>query len=284
MGLCENLGKYTPFNDTDQPRTEQFRIAKHVAKDGIDTSPYDPYRQGVEIRNNRQRFIGMMPKMWAGNSCHAIQPSAIGQPRDFVEFTDKTEFDDLMIRFDPVRYITDSHYPLPILFNEGPQQEEIASMEPFIIPFRKHDTYSNYFPRAPRGTVELGGNTHDLGHGRFGTEALEQFSYLSPSQPNPFLDEGEYFFGNVKIDGYVEPDQRETLPFDDTVDDYLVQQVSSLDVDLIETLKRMRLNLDNDIRGVYRKRSTSAGYSVYGPQAAVYGTDSVAYMGMVRGS
>lgn len=281
---CENLGQYTPFNDTDQPRTEQFRIAKLVAKDGIDTSAYDPYRQGVEIRNNRQRFLGMLPKMWAGNLCHAIQPSAIGQARSFVEFNNSVTFEEKPT-YNPVAYLTDPNYPLPIIFNEGPQQEEVASMEPFIIPFRKHDTYSNYFPRGPHGTVELGGNTHDMGNGRFGTEKLEQFQdYAIPTISNPYLEEGEYFFGNVLIEGFTDPDQRAIEPFDDTSFDRFIQQIRTSQPDFIEVLKMKRLNLDEDLRQVYGRRSASAGYSVYGPNMASYGTDSIAYGNMARGS
>lgn len=282
---CENLGEFTPFNDTDQPRTEQFRIAKLVAKDGIDTSAYDPFRQGVEIRNNRQLFIGMLPKMWAGNLCHAVQPSAIGQVRSFTEYDNSPRFEEKP-KYNPVLYLTDPNYPLPLIFNEGPQQEEIASMEPFIIPFKKPDTYSNFFPRAPHGTAELGGNTHDIGNGRFGTEALEQFEdYQMPGVSNPFYEEGEQYFGGVLIEGFIEPNLKTVTPFDDTIfDQFIDQQIQTNSTDFMEILKNRDINLDEDIRQVYRRRSKSAGYDVYGSNAALYGTDSVAYHGLVRGS
>lgn len=297
---CENLGKFTPFNDTDDNRTEQARLSLSYNKNGIDTKTYDSYRQGVELKGNKYRFLGMQPKMGSGNICHYTYPNPIGQSRTFTEYFNNTTFTEKP-KFSPVDYINGMNYPLPLIFNEGPQQEEVASVEPFIIPYKKRDTYSNYFPRAPRGFVQLGGNVRDVGNGNFGTDALKQFVEFSYSGENntydPFLDDGEELFGDVaaavKFEGFIDPDLRTIRPFDDMLEnDWLRGQYindSILDEQYVENgvnlslIDVLKINFHNDIRQSYGQKSATAGYDVYGKNMAKCGTDSIVYSGMMLG-
>jgi hypothetical protein len=49
-------------------------------------------------------------------------------------------------------------------------------------------------------------------------------------------------------------------------------------------LKKLKIELDEDIRETYTVKSATAGYSVYGPSQAIYGTDSITFNGWLRGS
>ena len=55
-------------------------------------------------------------------------------------------------------------------------------------------------------------------------------------------------------------------------------------MDFIAKLKLLHIELDDDIRETYTQKSATAGYSVYGPQQSLYGTDSIAFTGWLRGS
>lgn len=90
--------------------------------------------------------------------------------------------------------------------------------------------------------------------------------------------------GAIKIDGYVVYPQTALDMFNDTTDEQLVERLQTTDSDMISALKDLDYDLSEDIRGTFGKRSASAGSSVYGPNMASYGTDSIAFSNMLRGS
>jgi hypothetical protein len=90
--------------------------------------------------------------------------------------------------------------------------------------------------------------------------------------------------GAIKIDGYVSYPQTALQVFNDTTDEQLVERLQTTDSDMLSALKDLDYDLSEDIRGTFGKRSASAGSSVYGPNMASYGTDSIAFSNMLRGS
>jgi len=279
-------GQFVPFQDTDAPRVQKA-IQNHAnTTQGYNTAIYDQYRQGVSIRTSRHLFSTTQPKLWAGNLKHAVRVETIGQARDFTEFEDDPKFEELP-KFSPVWYIQDENYPFPIVFNNGPQQEEEAIIEPFTIPFRKANPFGNFVPRTPKASLEDGNNFENYDGG---TTRVEQFiEYNQPRTPRFFLDEGVEYFGEnvataIVIDGYVAFIQRDADPFDDTKDEQIVEQINTTDATFISRLKELNFDLSEDIRGTFSKKSATAGGDVYGPDSARYGTDSVAYRGLIRGS
>lgn len=278
-------GQFFPFQDTDAPRVQKAVQNFVSATQGYDTTVFDVYRQGVSIRTSKHLYSTTQPKIWAGNLNHAVRIVTIGQARDFTEFENSPKFEELP-EFNPQWYIEDQTYPFPIVFNNGPQQEEEAIIEPFSIPFRKADSFGNFVPRTPKANLEDGNNFENYDGGS--TRVQQFIEYNQPRTPRFFLDEGVEYFGPVTnavmIEGYVAFIQRDADPFDDTRDERIVEQISTSDATFISRLKELDFDLSEDIRGTFDKKSATAGGDVYGPDSARYGTDSIAYRGLIRGA
>lgn len=280
--------EFFAFNDTDRPQVEAARRDFVSASQGIDTTLIDPFRQGVELRTHKQVYNTTQPKIWAGNLKHRVKTTTYGQARDFTQYDNSQNFLEKPI-FDPVWYIEDPTYPHPIIFNDGPMQEEEAIIEPFTIPFRlKNSAEGPYHPHFVRGCVEDGNNLDSLDGG---TTRTEQFiEYNAPRTARFFLDEGHGYMGqghvsaSISIPGYIALIQRDIDPFDDTADEEIVAQVQTTNSSMIAALKALDYDLSEDIRGTFNKKCTSAGGDVYGPTAARFGTDSIAFRGLIKGS
>lgn len=194
--------EFTPFNDTNQSRIEQAVLAVGVVSGGMDTTLIDQHRDGVNIRTARHRFNSTQPKLWAGNLNHYATVRTIGQARSFTEFGNSAAFIDQPISvsnpthpadFNPIQYLQDPNYPLPIIFNNGPQQEEEASIEPFTIKFRRASIEGQVTARSIKANLE-DGNTFDSD--QQGANRIQQFiSFIPPNEPRFFLDEGEEHVG-----------------------------------------------------------------------------------------
>lgn len=311
MSDLENSGlfgtEFTPFNDTNLPRIEQAIISINVTTGGIDTSIVDPYREGVNIRTSKQRFISTQPKMWAGNLNHYTNTTVIGQARSFVEYENSLLFIDQPISasnashpadFNPIQYIQDTNYPFPIKLNGGPQKEEEAYIEPLDIKFRKPSILGTITPNSIKANLEDGNYFDD---DKNGANHIEQFiSFTLPTQIRFFLDEGQIYYGpvlsgstseinealvnSITVEGFVPIIQREIIPFNETKDEEIVDRISTTNTDLISVLKSLKFDLDNDIRENFNQKSSTAGYDVYGLNTGYTGTDSIAYVGTYRGS
>lgn len=275
------MNHYTPFNDNPQV----IYVPTDSSTGGIDTHEIDQFRQGVEIRTNHQRFIGNQPKIWSGNLEHTVDVTTIGQARSFVEFDNSLLFGDLP-EFDPVAYIQmGPSYPLPIIFNDGPQKEEEAYMEPLTFPFRKWTPEGPFYAHRVAGTVEDGNDIDTIYRNSNRTEQFQD--YLDPLQNRHFLDEGSIYWGpienSIKTPGWIPGTERTLRPFDDTTYGNIPKSLKSANSSLVSILMKMNMNLDGDIRPS-QTRSANANTFIYGRDAAIYGTDSIAFSGMTRGS
>jgi hypothetical protein len=278
---------FSPFNDTDEPVIQRQQSKIILGKQGIDTREIDFYRQGVELQTSKHLSISTMPKIWAGNLNHYTDTRTQGQARSFSEFQNDIKFNDRTRRFNPVQFMTDPNYPRPIVFNDGPQQKEEATIYPFTIPFAKD--YNEVNPaNKVWGTLEDG--NIDIAGGGMRTSIIEQFKdFETYDNSNFFLDEGQEYIGtnspddSIIIEGYLPSIERGNIPFDDTSNTTIVKQVMA-GSDLIEVLKGLKMNLDEDLRIKYNRASATAGTSVYGINSARYGTDSIAYANLIRGA
>lgn len=213
-------GQFTPFQDSDTPRVQKAIQNFASATQGYNTAIFDQYRQGVSIRTSRHLYSTTQPKLWAGNLNHAVRVVTIGQARDFTEFEDDPKFEELP-EFTPQWYIEDEEYPFPIVFNNGPQQEEEAIIEPFTIPFRKANPFGNFVPRTPKANLEDGNNFENYDGG---STRVEQFiEYNQPRTPRFFLDEGaEYWGAHAAATVFVSPTfgaPTASFSFDNTLTD-----------------------------------------------------------------
>lgn len=110
--------------------------------------------------------------------------------------------------------------------------------------------------------------------------SLQQLSIEHSRLNNPIIS----LEGAIKIDGFFTESQNNLSPFNDTTDEEIVVQIQTADSDMLAVLKSLDYDLSEDIRGSFTRKSATAGVSSYGPQAARYGTDSIAYANLVRGS
>lgn len=272
---------YTPFDDSQ----EKPYVPTDTDTGGSDTLEIDAFRQGVELKTNKQRFAGMQPKMWAGNLNHYVKVKTYGQARSFTEYYNSSVFEELP-KFNPVSYIElASAYPLPILFNYGPSQEEEAYVEPITIPYRKWTPEGPFFAHRVAGAIEDG---NDIDSVYKNANRTTQFvDYADPAESRWFLDEGTNYWGpvtnGIRIDGYMSDTDRVISPFNDTSDDDYVQNISGISSDMVAVLLRMKVDLNSDFRPS-NTRSATAGTVIYGRDSAMYGTDSIAFAGTTRGT
>lgn len=276
------MTEFTPFDDSQQV----IYIPTDDGTGGIDTREIDSFRQGVEIQTNKQRFVGNQPKIWAGNLDHVVNVNTIGQARSFVEYENSLLFEDMPI-FNAVNYInSDGTYPLPIIFNDGPQSEEEARVEPITIPFRKNSPEGPFFAHRVAGTLEDGNDFDTI----FKTSSrVSQFiDYQSPLQFRVFLDEGAQLWGDgttsekIPTPNFTPGTETILRPFDDTTLDDIPESLNASS-DLINVLIQMKTNLDDDLRPP-RSRSANANTFVYGRDSKTYGTDSFAFIGRTKGT
>lgn len=266
--------KYTPFDDTQS----SLRSGASVEA-GYSTSGWDLYRQGIEISTDRFRFMGSQPKFWSGNTTGYTDVVTYGQNPGFID-SNVTGLESMyqdMPKFNPAAYIQlGVAYPLPIIFNDGPGEQFEATIEPLAIPFKKHSNEGPVYAHAIRAEME-GGNKKGNS-----TNVAEQFIELYPTEAlNFFLDEGADYFGNIPKEPYVSDTVTASTPFDDTLSRAMGNRLSSSD----STLQRIAIGSEEEEDLLpYGKKSASAGGSYYGPNAALYGTDSITFAGWSAGS
>jgi len=288
-------GSQLPFDD------QQVRFIPtglSTSNPAMDTSAFDTLRQGVEIRRVSELYNSTQPKLWGGSITasgtitHEQNFNTYGQAVSFTEFFADHKFEEKP-KFNPVAFVTLGNiHPLPIILNYGPQEQQEAIIEPLTFPQRLNNNEGFDVAHASKGELEDGNH---LDGRNAGNSRVEQFIELAqPIQPRPWLDQGEEwigdtFIGSIHIPGFTTQAQRKVEPYTDQINEYILRQVASfnnpLDSAMISALSALKfgLGVDDDIRPI-GKKSTAAGYSVYGPNAARAGTDSIAYIGWKRGS
>lgn len=226
-------GSSAPFDDTLKVTTT---IGLNTATTGgIDTRPIDGFRQGVELNTVEKFFVSTQPKLWGGSIkfdgrvSHLNETHTYGQAVSFADFFGKSQFDDRLRKFDPSLYIRlGGSYPFPLLFNDGPQQQEENTVEPLTIPYKKSSPESiGYIVRSIHGALEDGqDNSYS------GTVLLSQFiEFGPPIATKQFLDQGEQrlgdtFAGSIIVPGYMSTAQQKAKPFVDQEVEYLLTDIT----------------------------------------------------------
>jgi hypothetical protein len=271
---------FTPFDDA-----QTVVVPVRATRNGYDTSGWDLYRQGVEISNNKFRFLGSQPKLWSGNTDGSTDIVTYGQALGSIDENTTnlgSKFLDIP-RFNPVAYIElGQDYPAPILFNEGPSQKEEAVIEPLTIPFRLPTNEGPFYAHSVRGEME-DGNSFDS-HITRATNRFEQFIELHPPMNiRFFLDEGGDYFGTVLRSPYIADIERKIVPFDDTLP-YSPESKLQTTNGTIKNIIHEGAKQGEENLLPYGKKSAQAGFSYYGLNSGQYGTDSVAFGGWACGS
>lgn len=300
MSISEAEGSigtgFTPFDDTQSENQYVMAAVSKQTKSGMDTTAFDAWRQGVELTQSKFVYGSSQPKFWVGNTKGFGKLLTYGQARSWTEYENTTVFDDLVIPFNPVMFIEmGDQYPVPIYFNDGPMEEEEAIIEPLTIPFRKDPMAGFDPPRQAHGSLEDGNPRDPYNYGRNTNRITSFIPYEDAITPDYFLDAGQEYIGagslqdSIVVEGFVPYILRKMEPFDDTEDEEIVKQVEisgtgNDDVAFLAALKALRFDLEDDIRESFMQKSAPCGNDVYGTNQAIYGTDSIAYVGLNRGS
>lgn len=294
--------EFSPYKDNPNNFDKPKKIFQFVANEdgtfkkiqyheisGSNTKNIDSYRQGIELTQQKYRFLGVGPKIWAGNIKGCTEVRTLGQALQYTEAMNDKKYLDKQ-NFNPVEYVQNANYPYPIYLNEGPSNAKATRIQPLTIIGFLGDQDNDDPARKVCGNVEDGNMVNDELCG--GNNRIEQFYNFESKTVVPFLEEGESYFGDaaggkIFIEGYLnDTSEAEGIaPYVEDGNKFLTDKLSTNDNTILTVLKNSSsLNLDEDIRRNYNVKSAPAGGDVYGPDQSQYGTDSIAYSGYFRGS
>lgn len=194
----------------------------------------------------------------------------------------------------------------PIYLNGGPQYREEAIIEPLGIPNR---LYSNESLQEPvKGVFAFLESGNEGDERRFGTDIVEQMQYRTyPTTYRAFLEQGADYilvtgsYGVVtntvdtapnnildqsfysKITPWLEEENGEYFPELLNATDLLSVPVTS-STGIVQPFYANNYEISDSELQTRDQKSTTAGYSYYGGNASIYGTDSIAFGGYYRGS
>jgi hypothetical protein len=281
--------EFFPFDDSKSSSLSKAATDSELSlgNPAINTSEVDQFRQGVEISTQSYRFKGLY-KIWSGQLKGITRVITYGQPVSFTEFENSMAWEE-NDKFNPVAFIElGENYNFPIVFNDGPSQAQEAIVRPLSIPFleRSTDLESAHDIRASleegnQDTRFLGGHS----------DRISQFiNFRDKRDFVPFLDDGVSYIGNGSIlndiitPGFLNEGISTIPPYDDLGNEKIISKIQTTNNTLL-SLARVSLsfNLDEDIREINEIASMPAGWDSYGPNQRIYGTDSLAYLGIVRG-
>ena len=285
---------FTPFDDTNSKQQIALAKARQNTKDGMDTSAFDAWRQGVELTDSKFVYGSSQPKIWAGNTLGITDIVVYGQAPSWVDYEGTIAFDDTVVERTPLQTVQGvPPGELDTQTEDGPMYRLEAIMEPLTIPGRVNINDLNP-ERSFRAGLESG-NPDDLYQFGSSTDVVTSFvEYKDNSQTRYFIDDGVKYYGdgaqNQKI---VTPGDRSNRvesnkhSFDDLVDLTLINSLNigsgGNSATFKQTIALLQINLDEDLRNNYELRSAACGSDVYGANQAIYGTDSIAYIGTYRG-
>lgn len=176
----------------DDAPAKPFKVSNAINTSSINTTAYDPYRQGVEITNVKYFDIGSL-KIHAGEDGHVVKQRAFGQGRNFC-FT--TPFTDA---FDPANNamtVGTATTSVSLQFGVASPIDDYddiringnaynGSIDVFGVRLRA-DAYNIYVPIDHRGVkgIVCSGNESD-----YGSDPITSIDYVAVNTHHvPFID------------------------------------------------------------------------------------------------
>lgn len=248
------------------------------------SSSIDIYRQGTEIKNQRQWTAGTV-KISAGTPGHLYQSNRYGISD--LSLVDPDTYYEIEV-FDPIKFVETGGDPelftYPIITADYNQLENYI-LNGIIEPFPIRSVISNFsinFPFEPhsfRGDFGNGNMNH-----KFASDQVFSVDYFEPQRENKqnFLDAVDYVsFGSGSTSvgtyiGYLNLDENFVSAFEDVVPSRGYINSASYPNDLLNVVYSMLPGGTTYITN--KERSATCGF-VYGD--ATQGTDSIAYGGLL---
>lgn len=230
-----------PFLEGKNPKDTPIRT---YASNSMDTSDVDPFRQGVELTQNKH-FQQGIAKIWSGMPGHAVDLSQYGQ-RDDVVFPNQRYFEEIA-KFDPVLYLTDYYSNQPVVIDAAVNTNEqgfdgiieplsirrIISFTSIDVPFEAHST---------KASLESG----NFDPFRNADQIISKYKFSEVSLGNQWYEDNVDMTGDVPTNlGFWPTITTRLLGFDDSqVKDGVMIPVSA-SLDFKEALKAMSPPTDN---------------------------------------
>ena len=266
-----------PYVEAPYNRT----ITADSSMSGSDLSIVEPQLQGVEIRTERQRYAGTLPKIWTGRSDNQIIQDSFGEGD---EFRQDTPFQE-MARFDPAVYLNNRNVLMfPVVLDDpsflDPENFD-GVIEPLTIAGRASLVAVDFpfFAHAIKGHIQ-GGNEDSFQK----SDSISAIYPLAlPIRTEYWIDSvaliGSAVSGTIEIPGVFPDVERILSPFDDTIALDRIRQVdSNWSGDMrVAIIQMTGSSSDNYIP--FGSKSASTGFAFYGGQL---GTDSIAFGGLKR--
>lgn len=281
---------FVPWNDDYNANPQNLSEATS-SNPPMNTLRIDQYRQGVEIRNSKDYFSAT-PRFFAGKltpSGTISLPSqnifGIGQLTGYSEFFSKTQFRD-RAKFNPVAYIlTSSTNPetFPFFLSKGPQALQVAIIEPFPIKIKDNIEGLPSF-RGVHGSFDQGNKNY-----KGGNDQISQFIQRTSSSVIPYNDTGITIYGEnpsngIQHPGYITYASRSVQPFSDTSCFQDIKTTSRISGSIGNAMSELSGYRNEGLLPRGNKSSAAGPSAVYGPKQGYYGTDSIAFVGLIRGS
>ena len=207
------MASIDPFVEAPRVRTT---VQPTSSSAGMNTIEIDGFRQGVSIRNDRDRYIGALPTLGSGDPNHYTEIVTYGQGREFSE--DPTW--ELVDLFDPVQFLANPQqliFPV-ILANATILDPERAGgfIEPLDIPARDLVRTTIEGAHIPRGDL-MAGNEDSFRK----TDVITQFVRRGKDQATKdlYIDSSDNVgvIGNdIFIPGFFPEEEKPLVPFDET--------------------------------------------------------------------
>lgn len=247
-------------------------IDPNATRSGIDTTIIDPFRQGVEITQQKHFDLGSV-KIHSGEPGHQLRQTHFGM--DHTDIEKKVWFSDNE-KFNPQKfieaqefssYINDDLLTFPIVTDSDSDVDSrnydgviepltirgIVEMNSMCVPFEAHDIHGDL----------MGGNT-DTSRASNQILQVDRFDPRA-SLPVPYLDREYFIWEQVRM-----------VPFTDVVHPEIDAQVRSSvwGNEFASTVEKMAGSTDTYVS--YGQKSSTAGWD----HENVLGTDSIAFGGL----
>jgi hypothetical protein len=280
--------EFTPFQDSNKARINAAVNLSANTNPGMDTREIDSYRQGIEISSNTYRFAGSTAKIWSGNIKGCTKIQTLGQSVSFTEYEGTKIFEETQV-YQPVNYINSTE---EVYFASTVDDIPVDNVEAVIAPFTIKNRFGLNKGYDPQGMQGIHGVLEDGNESYYTVNPssciIEQFITFNDTKDNSHFNDCDNPSPKDSTENKLDRFETGTtiIPYNDTGSNTIIRKINTTDVNFIKLIfgTTVDINLDEDIRETYGRASAAAGHTVYGPNGSECGTDSIAYIGLIKGN
>ncbi len=219
-------------------------LRKTYVSNSMNTSGVDPFRQGVELTQDKH-FQQGIAKIWSGLAGHAVNLNEYGQHNDEI-FPNQRYFQEVA-KFDPVLYLTDYYSTQPVVIDSAVSMNDRGFdgiIEPLTI--RKAITFTSidvpFESHSTKASLESG----NFDPFRNADQIISKYNFKEVSLGDRWYEDNVDMTGRIPTNlGFWPTITTRLLGFDDSQTRDGVMLPVSASADLREVLKGMRPPTEN---------------------------------------